>query len=172
MEIKEGPGRTWTRTCSARYAAVAPASILGLSGCLFFRRPHGSVSAYSLIWRKLGTRKSRLETKIENEARSALLARLWCHLILENPANRAENPTRLCRAAIALAACGRLPDRSTKAGASTPATRVLRHDEDEIAHVRSTKAGASTPATPLTPTLSCFASSSVAIPNAVSMRLA
>ena len=26
------------------------------------------------------------------------LARLWCHLILENHANRAENRTRLCRA--------------------------------------------------------------------------
>ena len=52
------------------------------------------------IWRKLGTRKSRLETKIENEAFSALLARLWCHLILENPANRAENLTCLCSATI------------------------------------------------------------------------
>ena len=52
------------------------------------------------IWRKLVPRKSRLETKSENEARSALLARLWCHLILENPANRAENPIRLCSATI------------------------------------------------------------------------
>ena len=52
------------------------------------------------IWRKLVPRKSRLETKSENEARSALLARLWCHLILQNPANRAENLTRLCSATI------------------------------------------------------------------------
>ena len=52
------------------------------------------------IWRKLGTRKSRLETKTENEAGSALLAGLWCHLILENPANRAENLIRLCSATI------------------------------------------------------------------------
>ena len=29
------------------------------------------------LWRKRGTRKSRLETKTENEASSALLARLW-----------------------------------------------------------------------------------------------
>ena len=29
-----------------------------------------------------------------------LLARLWCHLPLQNPANRAENLTRLCSAAI------------------------------------------------------------------------
>ena len=36
---------------------VAPASILGLSGGLFSRRPHGPVSAYSLIWRKLGHSK-------------------------------------------------------------------------------------------------------------------
>ena len=49
----------------------------GLLGCLFSRRPHGPVSAYSLIWRKLGTRKSRLETSTQNEALSALLARLW-----------------------------------------------------------------------------------------------
>ena len=52
------------------------------------------------IWRKLGTRKSRLETKSENEARSALLARLWCHLILQNPANRAETRICLCSATI------------------------------------------------------------------------
>ena len=84
----------------ACYAPVAPASILSLSGGLFSRHPHGPVSAGSPIWRKRGTRKSRLETKIENEAFSALLARLWCHLILENPANRAENLTCLCSATI------------------------------------------------------------------------
>ena len=31
----------------------------------------------SPLWRKRGTRKSGLETKTENEVRSALLARLW-----------------------------------------------------------------------------------------------
>ena len=62
---------------------------------------HGPVSAArSPLWRKRGTRKSRLETNTENEARSALLARLWCHLPLQNPANRAENLNRLCRATI------------------------------------------------------------------------
>ena len=71
------PRPTWTRTCYARYAVLAPASILGFSGGLFSRRPHGPVSARSPLWRKLGTRKSRLETKIENEAFSAILGRLW-----------------------------------------------------------------------------------------------
>ena len=52
------------------------------------------------IWRKLGTRKSRSETNTENEALSALLARLWCHPILQNAANRAENLIRLCSATI------------------------------------------------------------------------
>ena len=52
------------------------------------------------IGRKRGTRKSRLETNTENEASSALLARLWCHLPLQNPANRAENLIRLCSATI------------------------------------------------------------------------
>ena len=70
---------------------------LGLSGGLFSAavRPRQRPSP---IWRKRGTRKSGLETKSENEAFSALLARLWCHLILQNPANRAENLTRLCSA--------------------------------------------------------------------------
>ena len=53
-----------------------------------------------LLGRKRGTRKSGLETNPENEAFSALLARLWCHLSLQNPANRAENLTCLCGAAI------------------------------------------------------------------------
>ena len=43
----------------------------------FFPLPFGPVSARSPLWRKRGTRKSRLETKTENEASSALLARLW-----------------------------------------------------------------------------------------------
>ena len=54
-----------------------PASILSLSGGLFSRHPHGPVSALSPIWRKRGTRKSRLETNTENEACSGLIARLW-----------------------------------------------------------------------------------------------
>ena len=41
--------------------------------------------------------------------------------------------------------------RSTKAGASTPATRVHREVASVIGHRRSTKAGASTPATPVSP---------------------
>ena len=61
---------------------------------------HGPVSARSPTGRKRGTRKSRLETNPKNEARSALLARLWCHLSLQNPANRAENLIRLCSATI------------------------------------------------------------------------
>ena len=65
-----------------------------------FPPPAGPVSALSPIWRKRGTRKSRLETKTENEASSALLAHLWCHLPLQNPANRAENLIRLCSATV------------------------------------------------------------------------
>ena len=34
-------------------------------------------AAHFPLWRKRGTRKSRLETKTENEAFSAILARLW-----------------------------------------------------------------------------------------------
>ena len=68
----------------ARYAAVAWASIMGLSGGLF-PLPHGPFSARFPIWRKRGTRKSRLETNTESEARSALLARLWCHLPCKTP---------------------------------------------------------------------------------------
>ena len=63
-----------------------------------FRRCTALLAARSPLGRKRGTRKSGLETKTENEARSALLARLWCHLPLQNPANRAENLTRLCSA--------------------------------------------------------------------------
>ena len=56
---------------------LAPVSILGLSGGLFSAITRSPVSTRPPIWRKRGTRKSRLETKTENEARSALLARLW-----------------------------------------------------------------------------------------------
>ena len=82
--------RSWATmdTKEARAAAPGPerASLLrpgspGLDseplGGLFSRHPHGPVSARFPIWRKRGTRKSRLETKTENEASSALLARLW-----------------------------------------------------------------------------------------------
>ena len=61
----------------ARYATVAPASILGLAGGLFSAAARPPVSARSPLWRKRGTRKSRLETNTENEACSTLLARLW-----------------------------------------------------------------------------------------------
>ena len=85
----------------ARYATVAPASILDPRGWPLFRcRTAPGQRPASPFWRKRGTRKSRLETNTENEACSALLARLWCHLPLQNPANRAENLTRLCSATI------------------------------------------------------------------------
>ena len=99
-DLDPGPGPHLDQNVLAGYATVALASILSLSGGLFSRHPHGPVSALSPIWRKRGTRKSRLETNAENEARSALLARLWCHLPLQNPANRAENLIRLCSATI------------------------------------------------------------------------
>ena len=54
-----------------------PASILGLSGGLFSTVVRSPGQRPLPIWRKRGTRKSRLETKTENEASSALLARLW-----------------------------------------------------------------------------------------------
>ena len=71
-------GRTWTRNdVLAGYAVVALASILGSLRWPLFRRCTALSAARSPLWRKRGTRKSRLETKTENEARSALLARLW-----------------------------------------------------------------------------------------------
>ena len=63
------------------YAKVALALILDPSGGLFSAARTALSAARSSIWRKRGTRKSGLETNPENEARSALLARLWCHLI-------------------------------------------------------------------------------------------
>ena len=83
----------------AGYATVAQVSILGLSGGLSSAAARPGQHPLP-IWRKRGTRKSRSETNPKNEARSALLARLWCHLLLQNPANRAENLTRLCSATI------------------------------------------------------------------------
>ena len=93
------PRHTWTRTC---YGAVARPRFWA-SRVISLPPPHGPVSARSPIGRKRGTRKSRLETNAENEASSALLARLWCHLLLRNPTNRAENLTRLLQ-------CHHLPD--------------------------------------------------------------
>ena len=62
----------------AGYAAVALALILDSSGGASFPTLHGPVSdPLPPPWRKRGNRKSRLETKTENEASSALLARLW-----------------------------------------------------------------------------------------------
>ena len=78
---------------SAAYVQNSRSSQDGRTSSIFF-------STRSPILRKRGTRKSRSETKTENEACSALLARLWCHLILQTPANRAENLTRLCSATI------------------------------------------------------------------------
>ena len=78
----------------------SPGHDSGPLGWLLFRCRTAPGQHLLPIWRKLGTRKSRLETKTENEAFSALLARLWCHLILENPANRAENLICLCSATI------------------------------------------------------------------------
>ena len=83
----------------AGYATVALASMLDPSGGLFSDavRPGQRLFSY---FAKRGTRKSRLETKPENDASSALPVRLWCHLPLQNPANRAENLIRLCSATI------------------------------------------------------------------------
>ena len=61
----------------AGYAAVALALILGTSGGLFSDAARPCQRPAPPLWRKRGTRKSRLETNTENEACSALLARLW-----------------------------------------------------------------------------------------------
>ena len=103
------PGERWT---SRRPGLHLDQNVLGLlrrdslgldSGPLgwpLFRCRTARSAPVLLFGRKRGTRKSRLETKTENEACSALLARLWCHLPLQNPANRAENLIRLCSATI------------------------------------------------------------------------
>ena len=85
---------------ASRLRRGSPALDSGPLGQPLFRRCTALSATHSPLWRKRGTRKSRLETKTENEALSALLARLWCHLILQNPANRTENLTRLCSATI------------------------------------------------------------------------
>ena len=83
-DLDPGPGQRWTlrrpgphldQNVLGQLRGSSPgldSEPLGLS-----RHPHGPVSALSPIWRKRGTRKSRLETHTENEACSALLARLW-----------------------------------------------------------------------------------------------
>ena len=61
----------------AGYATVALASILDPSGGLFSDAARPCQRPAPPLWRKRGTRKSRLETNTENEASSALRARLW-----------------------------------------------------------------------------------------------
>ena len=84
----------------AGYAAVALALILDPSGGLFSDATRPSQRPFPYLAQTLALRKSGLERNTGNEARSALLARLWCHLPLQNPANRAENLIRLCSATI------------------------------------------------------------------------
>ena len=84
----------------AGYAAVALALILDPSGGLFSDAARPCQRPAPPFGANVALRKSRLETKTENEASSALLARLWCHLPLQNPANRVENLIRLCSATI------------------------------------------------------------------------
>ena len=60
----------------AGYAAVALVLMLDPSCGLFSDAARPCQQPAPPLWRKRGTRKSRLETKTENEASSALLARL------------------------------------------------------------------------------------------------
>ena len=62
---------------ASRLRCGSPGLDSGPLGRPLFRRCTALSAARSPIWRKRGTRKSRLETKTENEASSALLARLW-----------------------------------------------------------------------------------------------
>ena len=95
------PGPHKDQNVLAGYAAVSPGLDSGDPSCgLFSDAARLCQRPAPPLWRKRGTRKSRLETKTENEALSALLARLWCHVILQNRANGAENLTRLCSATI------------------------------------------------------------------------
>ncbi len=70
------PGLHLDQNVLAGYAAVALALILDPSGGLFSDAARPCQRPAPPLWRKRGTRKSRLETKTENEASSALLARL------------------------------------------------------------------------------------------------
>ena len=79
------PGGDLDQNVLAGYAAVALALILDPSGGLFSDAARPCQRPAPLLWRKRGTRKSRLETNTENEASSALLARLWCPPIPAKP---------------------------------------------------------------------------------------
>ncbi len=63
-----------SRTCNQRRIDLLRSTPFGRP---LFRRCTALSAARSPLWRERGTRKSRLETKTENEASSALLARLW-----------------------------------------------------------------------------------------------
>ena len=65
-DLDPGPGRTWTKNVLAGYAAVALALILDPSGGLFSDAARPCQRAAPPLWRKRGTRKSRLETKTES----------------------------------------------------------------------------------------------------------
>ncbi len=74
-DIKEIQARL-DQNVQARYVAGSPGLDSGPVEWPLFRCRTASGQRPSPIWRKRGTRKSRLETKTENEALSALLARL------------------------------------------------------------------------------------------------
>ena len=71
------PGPHLDQNVLAGYAAVALVLILDSSGGLFSDAARPGQRPAPPLWSKRGNRKSRLETKPENEASSALLARLW-----------------------------------------------------------------------------------------------
>ena len=75
MDIKEARAAPGPERASPLYLG-SPGLDSGPLGWPLFRYRTALSAALHLIWRKRGTRKSRLETKIENEANSALLARL------------------------------------------------------------------------------------------------
>ena len=62
---------------ASRLRRGSPGLDSGNLGRPLFRRCTALSAARSPLWRKRGTRKSRLETNTENAACSALLARLW-----------------------------------------------------------------------------------------------
>ena len=76
-DLDPGPGRTWTRTLLGQLRRGNLSLDSEPLGRPLFRRRTALSAARHPIWRKRGTRKSGLETNAENEARSALLARLW-----------------------------------------------------------------------------------------------
>ena len=61
----------------ARYAAVVPASILGSRVALFSAAGRPCQRPTTLFGANVALENRELETNAENEARSALLARLW-----------------------------------------------------------------------------------------------